>query len=179
VITVVFRSAFIRPHGGLLSNQTAFLESQPIHTIQEVLRRTLSANTDGLPVECMHAALAGSANGAAAIGGECDLGSQTENANAVNLLFQTSVVTLAEVLATHSQGAPPFIVKIDIESSDGAFAGDTQWISHVPVIIAELRDSLIPGTDKVHAFVDCVSGLNRDFIYLHDNIFSISREIAA
>jgi hypothetical protein len=41
VITVVFRSAFIRPHGGLLSNQTAFLESQPIHTIQEVLRRTL------------------------------------------------------------------------------------------------------------------------------------------
>jgi hypothetical protein len=42
VITVVFRSAFIRPHGGLLSNQTAFLESQPIHTIQEVLRRTLS-----------------------------------------------------------------------------------------------------------------------------------------
>jgi hypothetical protein len=46
VITVVFRSAFIRPHGGLLSNQTAFLESQPIHTIQEVLRRTLSKITD-------------------------------------------------------------------------------------------------------------------------------------
>jgi hypothetical protein len=44
VITVVFRSAFIRPHGGLLSNQTAFLESQPIHTIQEVLRRTLRAS---------------------------------------------------------------------------------------------------------------------------------------
>jgi hypothetical protein len=48
VITVVFRSAFIRPHGGLLSNQTAFLESQPIHTIQEVLRRTLSIKS---PVE--------------------------------------------------------------------------------------------------------------------------------
>jgi hypothetical protein len=50
VITVVFRSAFIRPHGGLLSNQTAFLESQPIHTIQEVLRRTLR-NAPASPVE--------------------------------------------------------------------------------------------------------------------------------
>ena len=118
----------------------------------------LRANTVGLPIKCLQARLAELAN---------------------NLLHLVPSVTIGDILAPHSEDALPFILKIDIDVSNDLFGADVEWVSRMPVILADLHDSLIPGNSSVRAFVDFISKCNRDFVYLHDVIFSVSREIVA
>jgi hypothetical protein len=101
----------------------------------------LSANTKGLPVECLH----------------------------------SPSVSINEIIERHAQAGPPFIVKL--HSEDALFPGNTEWVARTPVIIVELIDGLIPGTAKLRKFVECIADSDRDFVYLHDSIFSINREL--
>ncbi len=111
----------------------------------------LTANTASLPVECVQAAVSatGSADAAA------------------------PRVTVNEIYEK-TPGAAPFIVKLDVEAGD-LFAANTDWVERTPVIIVALSDHLIPGTPALRAFVGRAAGWNRDFVYLHDNVFSIAR----
>lgn len=113
----------------------------------------LTANTAGLPVECVQAAVAptGSADDA------------------------TPRVTLNDIY-DKTPDAAPFIVKLDVENDIGLLAENTEWIARTPAIIAALSDYLVPGTPSSRTFVAHAAGWNRDFFYQHDNIFSISRE---
>lgn len=112
----------------------------------------LTANTAGLPVECLQAAVASLAGSEAA----------------------APAVTLNELYGK-TPDAEPFIVKLDLEAGD-LFAANTEWVARTPLIIAALGDHLVPGTARSRAFVERAADWNRDFFYLHDNIFSISRE---
>ncbi len=112
----------------------------------------LTANTAGLPVECVQAAVTTAAS--------ADAG--------------TPCVTLNDIYAK-TPDALPFLVKLDVETGD-LFAANTEWMARTPVIIAALGDYLIPGTANSRAFVQHAAGWNRDFVFLHDNVFSISRE---
>ncbi len=112
----------------------------------------LTANTAGLPVECVQATVA--ASGSAEAAAPC--------------------VTINDIY-DKTPDARPFIVKLAIETSAGLFAANTEWIERTPVIIAALGDHLIPGTAASRMLVEHAAGWNRDFVYLHDNVFSIGR----
>lgn len=111
----------------------------------------LTANVAGLPVECVQAAVA--ATGSADAAAPCAT---------INDIYEKT------------PDAAPFIVKLDLEACD-LFAANTEWVERTPVIIAALSDHLIPGTAASRAFVERAAGWNRDFVYLHDNVFSIAR----
>ena len=111
----------------------------------------LTANAAGLPVECVQAAVSSEAPDAAR-------------------------VTINDIYARTADAAP-FIVKLDVEADNGQlFAANTEWVARTPVVIVALSDYLIPGTAQSRAFVEYAACCDRDFVYLHDNIFSISRE---
>jgi hypothetical protein len=111
----------------------------------------LTANTAGLPVECVQAA--------AAAAGSADAIAPCAT---INGIYEKPPDTA------------PFIVKFDVEVGN-LFAANTEWVERTPIVIAALSDHLIPGTAASRAFVECAAGWNRDFVYLHDNVFSIAR----
>lgn len=68
----------------------------------------------------------------------------------------------------------PFIVKIDIEGfEENLFEKNTEWLDKFPLLIIELHDWMIPNSANSQNFLRCVSKLNRDFIYINENVFSI------
>lgn len=116
----------------------------------------LTANTAGLPVECIQAAAAATGNADAA----------------------APAVTINDIY-DKTPDAAPLVVNLNVETDIGLFAANTEWVARTPVIIAALGDYLVPGTANSRAFVAHAAGWNRDFVYLQDNIFSVSRELAA
>jgi hypothetical protein len=113
----------------------------------------------GLPVDCLNAMLVGEASGPQ---GRHD----------------SSYVTPDYLLERFAESAAPFIMKIDLENSDeGLFVGNMNWIQRIPVLIVALQDVLIPGSERVRRFVKCISELDRDLVYIQDNLFSISRQL--
>lgn len=128
----------------------------------------LAANTAGLPIECLYAALTGSPR-------PDSIGEPGEGVVPASRIAR---VTMNQLVESQAEAALPFIVKIDIERSDETlFVADAEWIGRTPIVVVALRDCLIPGTKKLRAFVEHIAGRNRDFVYLHDNIFSIDREL--
>jgi hypothetical protein len=117
----------------------------------------LRANAADLPVKCVQAAVAPS-----------------------SAAQPVTCVAIDDVYERNGQDAVPFIVKLDIDRCEGSlFAARAEWAERTPVIIVRLSDALIPGTESSRAFVDYAAGCSRDFVYLHDNIFSIDRDLIA
>lgn len=76
-----------------------------------------------------------------------------------------------------NQGFVPFIVKIDIEGYEKElFSSNLRWIDQVPIIIIELHDWLFPAQCNSKNFLNAIANLNRDFVYIGENIFSIRIE---
>ena len=93
-----------------------------------------------------------------------------------------SGVTVPDILAHHprSGGYFPFIVKIDIEGFESElFSGNTDWINEFPVLIIEMHDWLFPGQRTSANFLKTISQLDRDFVYLGENVFSIRNDRSA
>jgi FkbM family methyltransferase len=68
----------------------------------------------------------------------------------------------------------PFLIKIDIEGAESElFSLNTEWVSAFPVLIIELHDWILPGTNNSRNFLKCVSALPRDFVYFGENVFSV------
>jgi FkbM family methyltransferase len=88
-------------------------------------------------------------------------------------------VTVPEILARYprSMGYFPFIVKIDIEGFESElFSGNTDWVNEFPVLIIEMHDWLFPGQRTSANFLQTISRLDRDFVYLGENVFSIRND---
>jgi FkbM family methyltransferase len=88
-------------------------------------------------------------------------------------------VTVSDILSRHprSEGYFPFIVKIDIEGFESElFSGNTDWIDEFPVLIIEMHDWLFPGQQTSANFLKTISQLDRDFVYLGENVFSIRND---
>lgn len=111
----------------------------------------LTANTAGLPVECIQAAAVARHEASAASGR----------------------LTIEDIYA-RCGGASPFVVKLDIEADD-LFAANTAWLQRTPVVIATLSDYLVPGTVASRRLVKHAAGWERDFVFVEDNVFSLSR----
>jgi FkbM family methyltransferase len=88
-------------------------------------------------------------------------------------------VTVTEILARYSKSGNylPFIVKIDIEGFESdLFAENTEWVNEFPILIIEMHDWLFPGQGTSSNFLKTIAGLDRDFVYLGENVFSIRND---
>ena len=83
--------------------------------------------------------------------------------------------TVNAIVETEARNAcVPFIVKIDIEGFEhDLFMANTEWIDRFPLVIIELHDWLFPGQRTSSNFLTAIAGRDRDFVYAHENIFSI------
>lgn len=91
-------------------------------------------------------------------------------------------ITVPDILARfpESGGYFPFIAKIDIEGFESdLFASNTGWVDKFPVLIIELHDWLFPGQGTSANFLRTISALDRDFVYLGENVFSIRNDRSA
>lgn len=72
----------------------------------------------------------------------------------------------------------PFLVKIDIEGGEHhLFSASTGWIEMFPLLIIELHDWMTPKQGISQPFLKSISKLNRDFVHIGENVFSISNNI--
>ena len=136
----------------------------------------LVKNTRGLNVRCLNAALASEAGHAALRDpGEGNWGFRAEPEPSGTLPCVTIDALYRETLG---EALFPFIVKIDIEGGEAdVFARNTDWVEKTPVLIAELHDWLLPKGRTARPFLRCVSQLDRDFVYLGEDIFSVANAL--
>lgn len=139
----------------------------------------LVRNTKGLGVHCLRAALA-SQPGHVTVrdGGEGPWSFRTEATAAPGGI---PCLTVNDLLAEHLDiDVFPFLVKIDIEGAEqDVFSRNTDWVPRTPVIITELHDWLLPGEGTALPFLRCISALDRDFVYLGEDVFSIDNRLGA
>lgn len=132
----------------------------------------LRQNTQGLNVVLYEAAVGG-IEGSASLHdpGEGEWGYRTVRNDAgslpilsINSLLEGGVV---------ANGAP-FIAKIDIEGAEAdLFATNTDWVQKFDLLIIELHDWLLPRQGTSRNFLKCIANLDRDFLHIRENIFSI------
>jgi len=141
----------------------------------------LSANTQGLPVDCVHGALASRPGTIDIVDpGEGSWGFRTAASGAGQPTEQSvPCVTINDIYA----GAPhcvPFIAKIDIEGGEhDVFSANTEWVARTPLIIVELHDWLLLRSANSRPFLQCIAGYDRDFVSIGENIFSIDNHLDA
>jgi len=72
----------------------------------------------------------------------------------------------------------PYILKIDIEGYESdLFSKNCEWINSFPIIIIELHDWMMPRGRTSFNFLNAIAPLDRDFLCLGENIFSISNQV--
>ncbi len=83
--------------------------------------------------------------------------------------------TVPELIEQHGgEQFFPFIVKIDIEGAESElFSKNYDWIDSFPILIIELHDWLLPGTNNARNFLQCIAGRARDFVHIGENVFSL------
>jgi FkbM family methyltransferase len=90
-----------------------------------------------------------------------------------------NIITVDDVLSHFSEPLyRPFIIKIDIEGFESnLFSENTSWIEKFPLLIIELHDWLLPRAANSANFLKAIAPLDRDFVYINENVFSISNKI--
>lgn len=72
----------------------------------------------------------------------------------------------------------PFILKMDIEGGEAeVFSKNTSDFNKFPLIIIELHDWMLPRSRSSQPFLAWHVEQNRDFVYINENVFSISNDI--
>ncbi len=140
----------------------------------------LAKNIEGLNVEPFRAAISATAGRSRVIDALLGhwgyrtqtLGEDDKTADAVACL------TINDIYQSHASGFFPFLVKIDIEGAEGdLFSANTEWVALTPLIIIELHDWLLPKGGTSSPFLQCISRLNRDFVYIGEDIYSIANDL--
>jgi len=84
------------------------------------------------------------------------------------------MLSVPEVLREYGDECIPFICKIDIEGFESElFSIESSWVDEFSLVIIELHDYLFPGAGKSRNFLAKISKLDRDFIHVGENSFSI------
>jgi FkbM family methyltransferase len=104
------------------------------------------------------------------------------NPDAAPWAYKTEEIDVGAIEATTVptilDGMPacqPFICKIDIEGAEKElFSQNTDWIQRFPVVIVEVHDWLLRGQLTAKNFLRAIANLDRDFINLSENIWSIA-----
>jgi len=72
-------------------------------------------------------------------------------------------------------GGEPFVVKIDIEGFEAElFSRNLEWLDRFYVLAIELHDWLLPRSRSSQSFLKAIAALDRDFVYVGENVFSIA-----
>ena len=132
----------------------------------------LRKNTQGLNV-ILHEAAIGSIEGSASLSdpGEGEWGYRTARDDAGGLPILSMDSLLEGGVAAN---AAPFTAKIDIEGAEAdLFAANTDWVQSFDLLIIELHDWMLPGQGTSRNFLKCIANLDRDFLHIGENIFSI------
>jgi FkbM family methyltransferase len=85
-------------------------------------------------------------------------------------------ITVTDILERHAGNGTslPFILKVDIEGAEAElFSSNVEWVDRFPVIVIELHDWLYPGKGTSANFLKTIAGLDRDFVHIGENVFSI------
>ena len=132
----------------------------------------LRKNTQGLNV-ILHEAAIGSIEGSASLSdpGEGEWGYRTARDDAGGL----PIISMDGLLESGvARNGAPFIAKIDIEGAEAdLFAANTGWVQSFDLVIIELHDWMLPGQGTSRNFLKCIANLDRDFLHIGENIFSI------
>jgi FkbM family methyltransferase len=87
-------------------------------------------------------------------------------------------VTINSIYQANSISHFPFITKIDIEGGEiELFSRNIEWVAKTPLLIIELHDWLLPEKGTSLPFLKCITGLDRDFVHIGENIFSIANHL--
>jgi FkbM family methyltransferase len=141
----------------------------------------LRVNAVGLPITCLHKALT-SGSGAVRVT-DPGLGSNAFRTEVLADQQHRSATTIegisiSEIFANRPRDTYPFIVKLDIEGAEGeVFSTNVEWLHHTPIVIIELHDWLLPRGRTSQNFLRAISGLDRDFVYIGESIFSIDNQL--
>jgi FkbM family methyltransferase len=142
--------------------------------------KLLSMNVEGLRVKAIRAAVSATPGLARVVDpGEGHWGFRTENlSDGIEPNDAVPRRTVNEMYRLHSKQCFPFVVKIDIEGGEAdLFTANTEWIAITPILIVELHDWLLPKSGTSRAFLQRISPLNRDFIVLGEDIYSIANDL--
>jgi FkbM family methyltransferase len=87
-------------------------------------------------------------------------------------------ITMNQLYEAHAAEYFPFIVKIDIEGGEkDLFSTDAEWVRRTPLLIIELHDWLLPSEGSSSSFLRCISELDRDFVYIGEDVYSIANDL--
>jgi len=139
--------------------------------------RLLRQNTEGLNIEPIHAAISSNAGRMRIIDpGQGHWGYRTQPTKN-NTPDSVVCITINDLYKRYRQTCFPFITKIDIEGGEAdLFSDNTEWVELTPILIIELHDWLLPKSGNSRSFLRCISGLNRDFLFFGENVYSISND---
>lgn len=141
----------------------------------------LSLNVDGLGFELLNSAVASSDGRARVVDpGRGQWAYRTEAiAASEDAPEWVPHVTINEIYRAQAAQAFPFIVKVDIEGAErDLFSGNIEWVACTPLVIVELHDWLLPKGKTSQPFLQCIAKLDRDFVYVGEDVYSIANDLS-
>ena len=142
----------------------------------------LSRNVDGLGVELLNGAVSSSAGRARVVDpGRGEWAYRTvADCGVRERAGLGAACDHQRHLRAHAAQAFPFLVKVDIEGAEGdLFSGNTEWVARTPLVIVELHDWLLPKGRTSQPFLQCIAKLDRDFVYVGEDVYSIANDLSA
>ena len=140
----------------------------------------LCKNVEGLNVEPIHGAISSAAGHARVYDpGQGHWGYRTEPIAERDVAVTVARVTINDIYRSH-ETCFPFMAKIDIEGAEqDLFSDSIEWIALTPLLIVELHDWLLPKGRTSRPFLECISKLDRDFVSIGEDIYSIANDLDA
>lgn len=137
----------------------------------------LTRNVAGLDVHCVQAALAAHPGHTRLV--DPGMGAWAYRTAVDGSGPQVPTVSVNQLLAEHGDATlVPFLVKIDIEGGErDLFSANTDWLASMPLVIVELHDWMLPKQGTAAPFLRCIAGLDRDFVFLGESVFSIDNAL--
>jgi len=137
--------------------------------------RLLRQNAQGHQIEVIEAGVGAEEEMLALVdSGNGTMGYRT--IGAPEAICQVPIVPLRTVLAGNPEPEyEPLILKVDIEGSEKPLFASTRWedLDRFPVIILEEHDFMMPGLSTGSTFFEYHARRERDFLFVHENVFSI------
>jgi FkbM family methyltransferase len=137
----------------------------------------LAENAKGLGIVPVYGAIAAASGRVRVVdAGEGFWGYRTQSAERGEAGVRS--VTVPQIYETYGSECFPFIAKIDIEGGErDLFSRNAEWVRHTPLLIVELHDWLLPSQGSSLPFLRCVARLDRDFVYIGEDVYSIANDL--
>jgi FkbM family methyltransferase len=139
----------------------------------------LVANTHGLPVLPLPAAIGGEAGRATIENpGRGEWGYRSNFEAKLSKGLVVPAVLLDDILNAFSDNFLPFIVKIDIEGAEkDVFTAHCRWVDCVPLVIVEIHDWMLPRARTSHPVLRRLLQSDRDFVIRGENLFCMLNDL--